>query len=387
MDILHSPLLAIYVHWPFCVSKCPYCDFNSHVVRTINQDDWLKAYINELEFSAKQTPAHKVKTIFFGGGTPSLMPPKLMHSIIDRICSLWACNDDLEISFEANPTSVEAEKFRAFKDAGANRVSIGIQAFNDADLKFLGRPHTLEEGIAAIELAHSAFDRVSFDLIYARPHQSLQSWQNELHQALEYAPTHISLYQLTIEPGTAFYTSFARGDFPLPDEHLSAELYELTANVLNDHGFDAYEVSNYAKPGQACQHNLMYWTYQDYVGIGPGAHGRLTVDGVKYATRRHRAPDVWLQSCLSNGNGQHEFVPLSTYETLQELMLMGLRLEEGIATDRVIQMIAESPSSFFKDRWQTLLAEGLINEDPKRFFASAKGRLNLNGILEFLFKK
>jgi oxygen-independent coproporphyrinogen-3 oxidase len=381
---MHQPL-GIYIHWPFCVSKCPYCDFNSHILQTINIEDWAKAYINELRFCHQQAPSHQVETIFFGGGTPSLMPPKLMEDLIDTIKSLWECSDDLETSFEANPTSVESEKFKAFKHAGANRVSIGIQAFNDEDLKFLGRPHTLKEGIAAIEKAHVIFDRISFDLIYARPHQTTEDWSKELETALQYAPTHISLYQLTIEPGTVFHTAFNRGDFPLPDENLSAELYELTNEILSRKYFQAYEISNYALVGEECRHNLMYWRYNDYIGIGPGAHGRITIDGIKHAIRRHRAPQIWLESCLKNNHGQHECLPLSSYETLTELMLMGLRLQEGIQLNRFIEVIGQIPTQFFRNNWHTLISEGLIIEDNQRIKVTAKGRLKLNGILDFLF--
>jgi putative oxygen-independent coproporphyrinogen III oxidase len=377
--------LGIYVHWPFCVSKCPYCDFNSHVVKSIDIDEWTTAYMHELEFSHQQTSNHQVQTIFFGGGTPSLMPPPLMGSIIDKVKSLWSCTENIEVTFEANPTSVEAEKFKAFKSSGANRVSIGIQAFNDADLKFLGRPHNLSEGIKAIELAHQSFDRVSFDLIYARPHQSLDAWAAELSTALTYAPAHISLYQLTIEPGTAFHTSFARGDFPLPGEHLSAELYDLTGDILSHKGFEAYEVSNYAVDGEECRHNLVYWKYDDYVGVGPGAHGRVTIDGVKYATRRHRAPSLWLESCLKNRHGQHELLPLSSHEGLMELMLMGLRLESGIEVKRFVDLTQLTPSEFFKSKWDSLVSEGLILIQNEKIVPTKKGRLKLNGILDFLF--
>lgn len=376
---------GLYVHWPFCVSKCPYCDFNSHVVQTIDLEAWTDAYMHELEFSYQQTPQHQLQTIFFGGGTPSLMPPKLMGAIIEKAYSLWSCAADIEITFEANPTSVESEKFKSFKSAGANRVSVGIQAFNDADLKFLGRPHNLAEGIAAIENAHTYFDRVSFDLIYARPHQTLEAWGKELETALKYAPTHISLYQLTIEPGTAFFTSFARGDFPLPDENLSAELYELTGKILAGKNFHPYEVSNYAVVGEECRHNLIYWQYNDYIGIGPGAHGRITEDGIKYATRRHRAPQIWLEACLKNKHGQHEKLPLSSYEALTELMLMGLRLDNGIAVERFTEIMDQGPAQMFGVKWQSLLNDGLIQEKEKRILATDKGRLKLNGILEYLF--
>lgn len=378
--------LGVYVHWPFCASKCPYCDFNSHVAKIVDIDQWLKAYIHELEFSYRQTPHHQVQTIFFGGGTPSLMPPKLMEGVIEKIQSLWSCASNLEISFEANPTSVESEKFKAFKLAGANRVSIGIQALNDADLKFLGRPHNLSEGISAIENAHHHFDRVSFDLIYARPYQTLINWEKELSTALQYAPSHISLYQLTIEPGTAFHTLFSRGEFALPNESLSADLYELTHNVLEKKGFQAYEISNYAVDREECRHNLIYWEYNDYIGIGPGAHGRITIDGIKHATRRHRVPQIWLESCFKDKHGQHELISLSSYETLTEFLLMGLRLQKGIELKRFDKVFGRLPSDIFGKKWQALIADDLLKEDSERVYLTLKGRLKLNGVLEFLFR-
>lgn len=379
-----SPKLGVYVHWPFCVSKCPYCDFNSHVSKHIDIESWRKAYLNELAYSKAQTPNHTVHSIFFGGGTPSLMPPHLMESIITAITQLWRCDEDLEITFEANPTSVESSNFKAFKEAGANRVSIGIQAFNNEDLQFLGRPHNLEEGIKAIETAQTHFNRMSFDLIYARPNQTLHTWESELQHALSYAPTHISLYQLTIEPGTAFKTAHSRGDFTLPDETLSAELYQLTESVLNQKGLFSYEVSNYATKDEACKHNLLYWEYEDYIGIGPGAHGRITVNQTKHATRRHRAPDIWLNAALTNTNaGEHECLALSNFDSLVERLLMGLRLTDGIYINTAQ---ANTIYPAFQNKLHALITHNLLSiNGSNKIKATPEGRLKLNSILGYLF--
>ncbi len=379
------PPLGVYIHWPFCVSKCPYCDFNSHLSKEINVEDWKQAYFNDLQVSQSQTPKHQVKTIFFGGGTPSLMPPRLMESLINRVQTLWACDSDVEISFEANPTSVEALNFKDFKQAGANRVSVGIQAFNDKELKFLGRPHNLKEGMAAIETAKSVFDRMSFDLIYARPNQTLEAWSSELCAALRYAPEHISLYQLTIEPGTAFHTSFSRGDFSLPSEVVSDDLYRQTGEILGKVGLKAYEVSNYSKPGEECRHNLMYWKYHDYVGVGPGAHGRVTLGEKKNATRRHRAPDVWLSNCLRTNDISFECHALSKEQEVMELMLMGLRLVKGVKLSCFERSVGKQPLDYFGEKLSVLMAEGFISLDKNSIKTTPKGRLKINGILSHLF--
>lgn len=386
MTELASPPLGIYIHWPFCVSKCPYCDFNSHIAKSIDLNRWTSAYLNELNFSYSQTPNHTVQTIFFGGGTPSLMPPQLMETIIENIHTLWKCSSNLEVSFEANPTSVESKKFKDFKNAGANRVSIGIQALNDKDLQFLGRPHNLSEGVNAIETAKANFDRISFDLIYARPQQTLEHWRQELRCALTLEPSHISLYQLTIEPGTAFYTSYSRGDFQLPSENLSAELYESTEAILNEHNLSAYEVSNYAQSGEECRHNLMYWNYQDYIGIGPGAHGRITTTGGKISTRRHRAPDKWLQQCLQKKHGQHENTLLHPKDEVIELMLMGLRLRKGVSLSQFLKLSSNvMPNHYFGEKWDQLVNTQLITLKDDYIRTTASGFLKTNSILNYLF--
>ena len=280
---------GIYIHWPFCKAKCPYCDFNSHVRERIEEDVWRGSYLKELAHFAAMVPGRSVTSIFFGGGTPSLMNPKTAETVIDAVSRHWRVANDIEITLEANPTSVEAGKLRDFRAGGINRVSLGIQALDDRDLKFLGRQHNQTEALAALDLAANTFDRFTFDLIYARPGQTPDSWARELDRAMTFAADHLSLYQLTIETGTVFEQAYARGDFVLPDEDVQAELYEMTAERLGVAGLAPYEISNYAKPGSESRHNLTYWRYGDYVGIGPGAHGRLALDGKKIATRQHRA--------------------------------------------------------------------------------------------------
>lgn len=322
-----SNQLSLYIHWPFCVSKCPYCDFNSHIRQSIDENLWQQAYTLEMERYAQLTGPRTLKTIFFGGGTPSLMNPRMVEGILETANRLWPFSNSIEITLEANPNSVEVEKFQTIAHAGINRVSIGIQSFNQRDLKFLGRSHSVDEGKKAIETGQKVFNNVSFDLIYARPNQSVEAWQNELQEALAFKTPHLSLYQLTIEPGTAFYHQHARGDFTLPDEDIAATLYELTRDLCAQKGLDDYEISNYALPGFESQHNLAYWRYHDYVGIGPGAHGRITVNNNKFATRQYRAPQTWIEKAC-NTSASHEFTPLTLEEQADEMLLMGLRLKE-----------------------------------------------------------
>ncbi len=294
LDDLEPPPFAVYVHWPFCKAKCPYCDFNSHVRAAIDQAAWQRALLAELDHYADRTPGRTVSSVFFGGGTPSLMAPATAAALIERIGQRWVLAGDAEITLEANPTSVEAERFRDFRAAGVNRASLGVQALDPAALTFLGRGHSVGEAIAAIALARRQFPRFSFDLIYARPGQEPAQWDAELKQALSLAGDHLSLYQLTIEKGTAFHTAHARGDFAIPDDDRAGMLYELTQLRLNEAGLPSYEISNHARPGGESRHNLVYWRYGDYVGIGPGAHGRLTLGGAKVATRQLRLPETWL---------------------------------------------------------------------------------------------
>ena len=325
---------GLYVHWPFCEAKCPYCDFNSHVSRNIDQKQWLECYLQELKRSTAETPDRVLNTIFFGGGTPSLMAPETVSAIIDEARALWRPANDMEITLEANPGSVEAGRFAAYRDAGVNRISMGVQALNDEDLRRLGRIHTVAEARAAFDIARRCFDRVSFDMIYARQHQTLDTWRNELTEALSMAVDHLSLYQLTIEDGTAFGDRYAVGKLRgLPEDDSAADMYLATQDICEAHGLPAYEVSNHARPGAESQHNLIYWRYGDYVGIGPGAHGRLTLNGRKYATETHLAPTKWLDA-VSTGSGESDRTELSMQEQASEYLMMCLRLSEGLDVDR-----------------------------------------------------
>ncbi len=334
-QILPPTKTALYIHWPFCVSKCPYCDFNSHVRKSIDESQWQEAFVRELNRHRELTGPRDLTSIFFGGGTPSLMNPKTVELILKTAADLWSFTPGMEITLEANPNSVEVNKFEALALSGVNRVSIGIQSLITEDLKFLGRSHSVSEGIQAIETAQKCFQRVSFDLIYARPHQTLEAWEVELKQALSFGTEHLSLYQLTIEQGTAFANQHARGDFILPDEDAAAELYQLTARLCAEKGLKDYEISNYARPGCESQHNLTYWRYGDYMGVGPGAHGRLTMmdDGQaqRFATRQYKAPETWLSKGSTDSTGgfsTEESLVLDASQQVDEMLLMGLRLAE-----------------------------------------------------------
>ena len=329
-----DPGFGIYIHWPFCQSKCPYCDFNSHVARTLDETAFAAALVRELEHYAALTGARTVTSIFFGGGTPSLMSGQTVAQLIDTVARLWPLDDRIEISLEANPTSVEAERFRAYRAAGVNRVSLGVQALNDADLKFLGRLHTSAEAQGAIDIARDTFANMSFDLIYARPHQTALAWERELRQAIALAADHLSLYQLTIEPGTPFEKLYRAGAFAVPRDEAAAELYELTQSLCEAAGLNAYEISNHARAGSECRHNLTYWRYGDYVGAGPGAHGRITVDGRKRATRALSTPAEWADAVLRCGRGCEEENLIAPAEQGAEMLMMGLRLAEGISCAR-----------------------------------------------------
>jgi putative oxygen-independent coproporphyrinogen III oxidase len=382
-----APGFAIYVHWPFCLSKCPYCDFNSHVRDRIEQDRWRAALLTELDHYAAQTPGRTVTSIFFGGGTPSLMEPATVGAVIDRIGQRWSLDPAIEISLEANPTSVEAHKFQGFRGAGVNRVSLGIQALDDAALKFLGRQHSAGEALGAIELAARNFDRYSFDLIYARPGQTLKSWQAELDRALGLAADHLSVYQLTIEQGTQFATLHARGDFILPDDELAGELYELTQAHLSAAGMPSYEISNHARPGQASRHNLTYWRYGDYVGVGPGAHGRLTQDGRKWATRQAKAPETWLARVEADGHGTQETERIDPAARAEEMVMMGLRLAEGIPRRRFRDELGLEPEDLIDPVALGHLTEGgFVTLDADRLAATDAGRQRLNAVLAALLK-
>jgi len=377
-----DPGFAIYVHWPFCKAKCPYCDFNSHVRESIDEARWQAAMLRELAHYAELTPGRRVTSLFFGGGTPSLMNPATVGAIIEALDKHWQLDPDIEITLEANPTSVEAEKFRAFRSAGVNRLSLGIQSLNDVDLKFLGRQHDSRQALAALDLAGATFPRFSFDLIYARPQQTVSAWEAELAEALKRAGDHISLYQLTIESGTVFEQAYARGDFRLPPEDVQAELYELTTTRLAAAGFDAYEVSNYARPGQESRHNLTYWRYGDYIGVGPGAHGRLTLAEGKTATRQHRAPEAWLERVERDGHATRQFDPVVPRARLDEMLMMGLRLHEGVALARIHAETGQPLDAWLAaGKLQRLIAGGFLALGDTALYATEEGRARLDSVL------
>jgi oxygen-independent coproporphyrinogen-3 oxidase len=371
--------LAIYVHWPFCRSKCPYCDFNSHVRDEVDEERWTRALLADLDHQAALLPDRKVGSVFFGGGTPSLMPPETVAALLERVRRHWAVTPDLEITLEANPNSVEAGRFRAFAAAGVNRLSLGVQSLDPAALRFLGRAHGRAEAIAALELAGANFPRFSFDLIYARPGQSLAAWRHELDEALTLAGEHLSLYQLTIEPGTAF-----AGRIVPPDEETAAALFEMTQDRLAAAGLPAYEISNHAQPGAECRHNLAYWHYQDYTGIGPGAHGRLSLAGRRYATRQRRLPERWLAAVETAGTGIEETAPVEPDAAVEEMLMMGLRLSEGIARAPLEAIVGESIETRFSTTLPALVEGGFLTLDRDRLAATAAGRQRLNAVLAAL---
>ena len=325
---------AVYVHWPFCQSKCPYCDFNSHVVANVDQARWARALARELEHMRALSGPRRVRSVFFGGGTPSLMLPETVGTVLSRIASLWTMEEGAEITLEANPTSVEADRFRGYRAAGVNRLSLGVQSLDDAELKFLGRLHSAEEALRAIALARDIFPRLSFDLIYARPGQTAEKWEKELRAALAHAVDHLSLYQLTIEPDTAFARLYEKGAFALPEDEDAAALYALTGDICAEAGLSAYEVSNYAAPGAASRHNLVYWRYGDYVGAGPGAHGRTGQGAARVATRTRRLPGDWIEAVERDGHGLEAVEEIAPAAQGDEMMLMGLRLAEGVSLAR-----------------------------------------------------
>jgi len=374
--------LALYIHWPFCKSKCPYCDFNSHVRASIDEARWRAALLKDLEHYAGLTPGGAIASIFFGGGTPSLMAAETVAAVLERTAALWPLEPDVEITLEGNPTSIESQRFREFRSAGVNRVSLGVQALEDGALKFLGRGHDVKEALAALEVARQTFERFSFDLIYARPGQTVTCWEQELDRAIALAGEHLSVYQLTIEAGTAFAPAHARGDFVLPDEETQAALYETTVARLEAAGLPAYEISNHARPGAECRHNLVYWRYGDYVGVGPGAHGRLTLDGARVATRQHRAPETWLEAVERQGHGGEEPLSLTPHEQRDELLMMGLRLTEGVSRTRVRERLGlDLEAALDRDRMASLIEAGFLELDSERLVATPAGRQRLNAVL------
>ncbi len=379
-----SKPLGLYVHWPFCVSKCPYCDFNSHVREAVDHNRWKEALLKELKYVGEQTRGRTLTSVFFGGGTPSLMDPNTVHAVIESLPQYWQV-DNPEITLEANPNSVEIEKFRDFRAAGVNRVSLGIQSLQEDALKFLGRAHSVNEATRAIEIAAQTFERYSFDLIYARPDQTVETWEKELTEAMSLVRDHISLYQLTIEPGTAFHTAYARKDFSLPQGEQAARLFERTNEILQDKGIERYEVSNHARVGRECQHNLVYWRYQDYAGIGPGAHGRLTLDGQKVATQCYRAPETWLEHVEAHGHGVQNQTELSSQEQIIETLMMGLRLKDGINRPD----FQDSHKRDFLEvldnaKISALVKEGYVILDDVALKTTDEGLLRLNALLSYL---
>lgn len=372
--------LAIYIHWPFCRSKCPYCDFNSHVREHIDASVWTQALVADLDRQAELAPDREVVSIFFGGGTPSLMPPDTAAALIERVKRHWRTSHKLEITLEANPNSAEAKRFAGFAAAGVNRLSLGVQALRPDALTFLGRAHDRDEALAAIRLSQDLFKRTSFDLIYARPGQSIDAWGEELNEALALAGEHLSLYQLTIEPGTAFHTRAAKGELILPDDDVAAAMFELTQERLAVSGRPAYEISNHARPGAESRHNLAYWRYEDYLGIGPGAHGRVTKDGMRYATRQRRLPEAWLKQPEFE-----EMTPIGRDTAVEEMVMMGLRLTEGISRARLEALADCDIEALFGISLARLIGGGFIALDTERFRATDTGRQRLNAVLGRLF--
>jgi putative oxygen-independent coproporphyrinogen III oxidase len=375
-----EPGFGLYVHWPFCAAKCPYCDFNSHVRhQPVDQPRFTAAFLKEMDTMRALSGPKTVTSIFMGGGTPSLMTPQTVEAILDGIAARWHVPAGIEVTMEANPSSVEADRFRGYRSAGVNRVSLGVQALNDRDLKFLGRLHDVTDALKAIRLARDIFPRMSFDLIYARPGQTVEEWERELNEAVSYAVDHLSLYQLTIEEGTPFYGLHKAGKLVVPDGDQSAELYEATQQITEGFGMPAYEVSNHAKPGAESRHNLTYWRYGDYAGIGPGAHGRLTTSGSKLATATERKPEAWLDLVEANGHGMVDEEMLDHEAQSDELLLMGLRLREGID---LVRWRALSGRDLDPAREEFLLGHGFLERlGNSRIRCTPSGMLILDSVV------
>jgi putative oxygen-independent coproporphyrinogen III oxidase len=370
---------GLYIHWPFCAAKCPYCDFNSHVAQRIDMADWQAAYLSELDRYARETPDRVLNSVYFGGGTPSLMDPSVVAEILEKLPDHWRLANDLEITLEANPSSVEADRFAGYRVAGVNRVSLGIQALSDPDLRALGRLHDLQQALAALETAKNTFERVSFDLIYARQSQNLANWEVELRRALTFEPDHLSLYQLTIEDGTAFGDRFHRGTLRgLPDEDLAADMYFLTQDLCETAGLPAYEVSNHAKLGQESRHNLIYWRGGDYVGIGPGAHGRLTRNGIRHATTTPLQPDAWLRAVREAGTGEASREPLDRVNHAGEYLMMSLRTREGTDLTRLRHILGKDVNI---NKIKGLVELGLVENRREQLVATRAGRAVLNAVI------
>jgi len=374
---------GIYVHWPFCAAKCPYCDFNSHVRTAIDEDGWVDAIERELDWTAQSQGKDRpiVETIFFGGGTPSLMQGRSTARILDKISRLWRMANDVEITLEANPASADAARFADYRAAGVNRLSLGMQALNDADLKFLGRLHNAAEARAALDLAMKNFQRVSLDLIYARPGQSDAQWREELKQALAFGTDHLSLYQLTIEPETPFALLHRNGQLRIPDDDLAAGLYETTQELTEAAGRPAYEISNHAQPGSESRHNLIYWRYGDYAGVGPGAHGRLVLSGRRIATSAIRLPERWRETVAKTDKAFADFTVIDDADAAREHLLMNLRLREGLDLASYHRRWGHCPSA---EKITPLIEQGMLNQDGDVLSATPQGRLVLNAVIAAL---
>ncbi len=378
--------LAIYIHWPFCVSKCPYCDFNSRPLPDgTDEKRWTEAYRKELAFYAALLPERQISSIYFGGGTPSLMRSQTVQAVLEKIASLWSFADDCEITLEANPSSSETEKFKAFRAAGVNRLSLGVQSFNDETLRFLGRAHDAATARRAIESAAAIFDRFSFDLIYAWRGQTAAAWKKELAEALSFAPRHLSLYQLTIEPGTVFYKRAAKETLCVSEDE-AATLFEMTQELLGQAGLPAYEISNHAAAEQESRHNLTYWRYGDYIGIGPGAHGRFVEDdGRRWAVQNLSQPDVWRTATQNQGQGAQEKEKLDAKTAQTEALLMGLRLVEGLSFARWKEMFSREMGDFLNAaRTEELIRQGFLERTKESLRATSAGRQRLNALLALL---
>jgi len=375
--------VGVYIHWPFCQSKCPYCDFNSHVRGDVDETRWRRALTAEIAHAARRMPGVEAESIFFGGGTPSLMQPQTVAAAIEAVRAHWGLRYDAEITLEANPSSVEAARFAGYRAAGVGRVSLGVQALEDAALAFLGRLHSAAEARRALEVAKRGFERVSLDLIYARPGQSLSDWRAELSQALDLAGGHLSAYQLTIEADTAFARRAARGDFVLPEPEQAADLYELTQEMTEIAGLPAYEISNHARPGEACRHNRLIWQGGGYVGVGPGAHGRLpAADGGAVATRRRARPEDWLAAVERDGHGTEQTETISPEARAEEAVMTGLRLTDGIdKADFARRLGRPLDEAIDRAACARLIETGYLAETDRRLTATARGRLLLDSVL------
>lgn len=369
---------GLYIHWPFCQSKCPYCDFNSHVSNSVDQTRWENAFVSEIDRISAQTGQRVLNSIFFGGGTPSLMEPELVNAIISKARSKWNFANDIEITLEANPTSVEAGRFQGYHDAGVNRISMGIQSLHDDDLRRLGRLHSVKEAQSAFDIARKTFSRVSFDLIYARQNQTLERWKSELREALAMSIDHLALYQLTIEAGTAFGDRYKAGKLrDLPSEDLATDMYFATQEICDHAGLPAYEVSNHAQKGAESKHNMTYWRYGDYAGIGPGAHGRLTLNSTRFATDTPLAPEAWLTRVEKFGSGENQPTALPISEQVTEYLLMGLRINEGVSIARLNAFGIDASCLNIK----YLVEDGLLNHGATNISVTPKGRPLLNAII------